>query len=128
MKIIIRSVVLAVIGGLIILIIMTVGSRMNRSMELEGSVPSAVEETVAGRLRQNSTVDTRQEYLSEFVEEICYSMDTDSDVQVKVAGVDPEKGLLSVNVTECFKNPNGNAAIVSVERTSLLNWLPEDNP
>lgn len=128
MKIIIRSVVLAVIGGLIILIIMTVGGRMNRSMELEGSVPSAVEETVAGRLRQNSTVDTRQEYLSQFVEEICYSMDTDSDVQVKVAGVDTEKGLLSVNVTECFKNPNGNAATVSVERTSLLNWLPEDNP
>jgi predicted RNA-binding protein Jag len=128
MKIIIRSVVLAVIGGLIILIIMTVGGRMNRSMELEGSVPSAVEETVAGRLRQNSTVDTRQEYLSQFVEEICYSMDTDADIQVKVAGVDTEKGLLSVNVTECFKNPNGNAATVSVERTSLLNWLPEDNP
>lgn len=107
-------------------IVMTMLGRMNRSMELQSSLPSIVEETVA-----NMTVDKKyeinntNEFIADLVANLSIRLDTDSAIMVEITGKDMKKGLLAVRVTENFKHPNGKKGTVKCERTVILNRLRE---
>lgn len=110
-----------------LLIVMTVDGRMNRSMEINSNLPSLVEETVANMsVDQKYTINNYNEYIADFISNLSYVLDADSDITVEVLNADKEKGLLSIRVTEEFDHPNGRRGTVDCERTVILNKLEEE--
>lgn len=129
MKIVVRSVVLTLIGAVVLLILMTVTGRMNRSMEVRSDISGVTENTVEnGIISQTYSIHNEQEYISDFIENLSYLLDTNSDIVVNIEKTDMQKGLLSVKVTEEFEHPNGKIGTVSEERISIFNCLEENRP
>lgn len=129
MKIVVRGILLTCIGAAVMLIIMTLTGRMNRSMELKSNLPSAVEETVENlAVEQKYNIGNTNEYLADFVENLSRILDSDCDLRVEILSTDEEKGLLSVRVTEEFLHPNGKPGTVECERTVILNKLYKPEP
>lgn len=119
----------AIIGVLTLAIAMTVDGRMNRSMEITGNLPSAVEETVEiMAVNTKYNINNVNEYIADLTENLASVLDTDSNIRVEVLKQDKEKGVLSVRVTEEFKHPNGQAGTVDCERTVILNKVEEPEP
>lgn len=128
-----KSVAMIVVSTLMwtvtLLIIMTVSGRMNRSVELGSGLSSIVEETLANiNVDKVYDINSADEFIADFTECLAVQLDSDSDIQVDVMGKDMEKGLLSLQVTEKFRHPNGKPGTVTDERLVLFNRLEETEP
>ena len=128
MKLIIRAIVTTCIAGVIFLTIMAVSGRMNRSMELKSNLPSAAEETVENLLTKKYDVVDKAQLEADFLETLADTLDSDSDIRLKVNAADTAKQFLSVSVKEEFKHPNGKDGTVSYDRTVIVNKLKEEEP
>ena len=120
MKNIVLVITSAIIGVLTLAIVMTVGGRENRSMEINSNLPAAVEQTVANLVERKYTIDDRNEYLADFMEDLSAGLDTESDIKVEITNVDLEKRMMGIKVTETFYHPNGRQGSVTCERTVIL--------
>jgi len=128
MKLIIRAIVTTCIAGVIFLTIMAVSGRMNRSMELKSNLPSAAEETAENLLTKKYNVTDKNQLEADFLETLADTLDSDSDIRLKVNAADTDKQLLSVSITEEFKHPNGKLGTVSYDRTAVVNKLSKEEP
>lgn len=72
--------------------------------------------------------DNYHEFVAELVGNLAEKIDSDSEVTVKVLGVDTEKGILSLKVIEEFVHPNGKMGSIECERTVILNKLDNLEP
>lgn len=116
----------ALLGGLMLMIVMSMEGRNNRNMELKMNLPSVVEATIENMmLDKKYNINNYNEFLADFVSNMSVNLDTDSDIMVKVLKADKEKGLLAIKVIEEYSHPNGNRGTVECERTVILNKLPE---
>ena len=115
------------LGGIMLMMVMTTDGRTNRSMEIKSNLDSAVESTVEQlKLKDAYDINNVNEYVSDLTQGISAAIDSDSKVDVKVMNIDKESGLLSVRVEETFIHPNGNEGKVSAERTVILNKIEEE--
>ena len=117
-----------IVGILTIVMVITMTGRMNRSTEIRSNTDSAAEDTVSvAKVTEKYTVSNNHEMLSDFAESMSMAMDSNGALEMKVMGVNFDKGLLSVNMNEKFTNPNGNAGLIKDSgRTVILNKLTED--
>lgn len=120
MKNIVLVITSAIIGVLTLAIVMTVGGREVRSMDINSNLPAAVEQTVANLAERKYTIADRNEYLADFMEDLAVGLDTDSDIKVEITNVDLERKMMGVKVTETFDHPNGRQGSVTCERTVIL--------
>lgn len=128
MKSFVMMMISAILGGITLMIAMTIDGRSNRSMELQGNLPSAVEETVEiMAVDQKYSINNPNEYLADFIENLSVLLDSNSGIKVEILNTDKEKGLLSIRVTEEFEHPNGKAGTVECERTVILNKVARAN-
>lgn len=95
-------------------------------MELKSNLPSAAEETAENLLTKKYNVTDKNQLEADFLETLADTLDSDSDIRLKVNAADKEKQLLSVSVTEEFKHPNGKPGTVSYDRTAVVNKLQEE--
>ena len=95
-------------------------------MELKSNLPSAAEETAENLLAKKYDVVDKNQLEADFLETLADTLDSDSDIRLKVNAADKEKQLLSVSVTEEFKHPNGKLGTVSYDRTAVVNKLQEE--
>ena len=107
---------------------MAVSGRMNRSMELKSNLPSAAEGTAENLLTKKYDVTDKAQLEADFLETLADTLDSDSDIRLKVNAADTAKQLLSVSVKEEFKHPNGKDGTVSYDRTVIVNKLKEEKP
>ena len=128
MKLIIRAIATTCIAGVIFLTIMAVSGRMNRSMELKSNLPSAAEATVENLLTKKYDVTDKAQLEADFLETLADTLDSDSDIRLKINAADTEKQLLSVSVKEEFKHPNRKDGTVSYDRTVIVNKLSKEEP
>lgn len=128
MKNAVMVIVSALIGVLTLAIVMTVGGRTNRSMEIKSNLPSAVEETVELLANKKYTINDRNAYIADMAEGLSKTLDTDSDIRIEVLKVDKERAMMSVRVTETFEHPNGKTGTTECERTVILNKVDEPEP
>lgn len=100
---------------------MTISGRNVRQNEVDRALNTAIEQTV-GELQEKKTyrIENQEEFIADFIEGLLIKIESDSEIEVKVAGVDQEKGVLSVKVTEHFKHPNGKPGTAEAERTVIL--------
>lgn len=117
-----------ILGILTIVMTVTMCGRMNRSTEIRSNTDSAAEDTVsAAKVTEDYAIASNQEMLSDFMESMSVAMDSNGALEMKVMGVDFDKGMLSVNVNEKFTNPNGNAGLIKDDgKTVILNKLTEE--
>lgn len=126
MKNIATMAVSIMLGGIMLMIVMALQGRANRSMEINSNLSSVVEETVENMvLDEKYTINNYDEFIADFTSELSPKLDTDSIIMIKVLNADMEKGILSVRVIEEYSHPNGNKGTVECERTLILNKLPE---
>jgi len=127
MKNIVLVTVNTILGVIMLMIVMTVYGRVNRSMELQSNLSSVVEETVENLTINNKyNIGNTSEFLADFIEALCMSMETESDIIVDILQCDKEKGILAVKVTAEYKHPNGKIGTVMCERNVILNRLQEE--
>lgn len=126
MKNMVTMIVSIMLGALMMMIVMTLHGRINRSMEIESNLPSIVEETV-----ENMTVDAKytisnyDEFVADLTSELSPKLDADSSIIIKVLNADMEKGILSVRVEAEYTHPNGKRGTVECERTVIFNKVYE---
>lgn len=131
MKNTVMIIISAIIGAVTLAIIISVSGRMNRSMELQSSLSSVVEDTLENmKISENQryNVSNYGEFISDLTGNLAMGLSADSDIDIKVMKTDIEKGLLSIRIKETFLHPNGREGTVEYERTVILNRLEEEEP
>ncbi len=134
MKQVIFGVMCSFIVVLVIVAVMTVEGRSTRENEADNALSAAVDEVMENLLtKKKYNIENNEEFVADFcealLEQIQAGSDKDSDknlsVQVDIAGVDYEKGLLSVHVTEKFTHPNGKIGTLECTSTAILDQRAE---
>lgn len=129
MKNMVTMIVSIMLGALMMMIVMTLQGRTNRSMEIESSLSSIVEETVENMtIDKKYTISNYDEFVADLTSELSKKLDTDSSIIIRVLNADMEKGILSVRIEEEYSHPNGNKGTVECERTVILDKQEEDEP
>lgn len=136
-----------------LVIAMTVSGRMNRSVELQSNLSSAVESAVSQMSVEVAALEPEEEaaetplrtveeiavsmaagenlqsdeslIAAECIEHLAVALDTDSDIQVEVMQSDTKKGVLAIRITENFKHPNGKDGTVTCERVAIWDRVSE---
>lgn len=122
MKKIISGSIFVFIGVLFLLIILTYVGRSSRKTETDTSLAEAINTSLTS-IFANRTYTTKadtDEFIADFLEALLLQVESDSDVKVSILEADPEKGILSVEVTETYRHPNGNTGTVSAVRTVIF--------
>ena len=119
---------LTVMGILVIFIVITVNGRMTRQKESTDALGQAVETAVENTMEQdNYTINDNKEFIADFLQNLLLQIENNADVEVKVAGLDYKKGLLSVNVVEHFTHPSGKDAELSYSTTVVMEQADADH-
>ena len=109
-----------------LVIAMTISGKMNRSVELQSNLSTAVEAAVGAMAVETAETGMAEELaVAECIERFVTTLDTDSDVQVDIMKADTKKGLLAIRVAETFKHPNGKAGAVACERIAIRDRTSE---
>lgn len=109
------------LGAMMLLLVMIIYGRIDRSMELNSNLPSAVEETVENLIHNRKyVIQNEEEFVADFVESFIYTLDAKSDILLDIWQCDVEKGILSVKVSAKYQHPNGRNGRVTCERTVIL--------
>lgn len=126
MKNIIRGFVVAVIMVLFFIIITINNSYTIREKEAQDALDRAIynvldEVQMQGKLNAGSS---NEEIVSEFTALLSTQLNVKNDknfsLTIDIYGVDNEKGLLSLKVTEHFTYPNGKVGSISSDATMIL--------
>lgn len=110
------------LGLLLLLILLTVAGRMNRSMEIKSNLSSITEEAVE-RMGSSRKYGSRQMAEAEVIGQLTERVDAMADITVEMEKTDEEKGILAMKVTESWKHPNGKTGTVQDSRIVILNQL-----
>ena len=120
MKNVSMMVVGLLIAGLSLLIVMTIGGYMNRRVELQEDLSTAMERTaeqMAEKGRSGMAEEAaRREAMAECMETLSENTQTDMGLGIAVYGIDAGKGLLAMKAEERFDHPNGQEATTEWER------------
>ena len=111
MSIVILSVTLSLVS---------VDGKMDRQDELNRAVSAAVKQAVKNsQIEGQKNICSNDEMVAEFIQLMSVHLNSDSDVQVEVMGVDYEEGMLDVKVTESFQYLNGKEGSVSIRKCAI---------
>lgn len=110
---------------MVTVIVMTIGGRDIRETRLERALADACDEAVKQLMLEGDyPIISDDEFTADFISRLVTSLDSGNDpnhkLTVSVAGVDREKGLLSVKVDEEFTHPNGRIGTCTAKRTVIF--------
>ena len=113
-----------ILGVMVLMIVMTINGRMNRSMELKSNLSSVVEETIENMvLNPKYSIQNTNEFVADLIETLVLTLDAVSDVRVDILQCDKERGILSVKVTLSYLHPNGDPGTIMCERLAIFNKM-----
>lgn len=125
---------------------MTISGRMNRSVELQSNLSTAVEaaasrmmvepvkkenieeiaespirgEVIVSMAAEETGLHSDEDIaVAECIQYLVAALETDSKVQVDVMKSDTKKGVLAIRATENFKHPNGKDGTVTCDRIAI---------
>lgn len=104
-----------------IFIITTLSGRMTREAEINSTLTLALNQAIDNvMLEKKYTIQDNEEFVSDVIETLTYSYHSESEIEIKVAGIDYNKGLLSLEVIEHYTNPNGKSGMCKLTKTVLF--------
>lgn len=113
-------------GVFTMMIVMTVYGDVNRSMELQSSLPSFVEKALEEDML--SGIYTKEDmdlFVTDFAQKVALSWENKSDLIIDVMQYEPKLGVLSLRVTALYERSLGGTGMATCERTVILNKLQE---
>lgn len=120
MKYVISGNLLAAVAFMVIAAMMVSSGRNIRKNELEKTLDYAIEQAIKPLIRNKSAQITEEICLETLKRNMLTGLESDSDITVSIMGIDVEKGILSVQAEEKFKNPLGKSESIQAERTIVL--------
>ena len=123
MKNVVMMIVSGMVGVLALGFLMTVCGNMNRYVETQSILPSAMEKTVEQMVLQDGAGYGEGEAVAVCLESIAAAVDRDSDILVSIYKEDVKKGVLAMKIIEPFRYPNGRIGTVECDRTVIYNRL-----
>lgn len=126
MKNVILIVINMMIAVLTFAILMTLDARIARQQELTSNLSSVTEEVIENLMQKdNYEISDYNCFISDLVENLTITLDTESDIVIKIMKADIQKGILSLEVTEKYRHLNGKVGMVSCQKTIIFNQLVE---
>lgn len=113
------------LGGLSLAIVMTICGSMNRRVEIQSNLSSAIEQTVEATVTDVAGAYDDNLALAECMECIGLALDTDSEVTLSVYQADIKKGVLALGIRERFKHPNGTEGTAEWKRSVIYDTTEE---
>lgn len=128
MKHIIYAVSTVILMIIVFATVITVSGRGERNTEMADNLATVMEQTVDNLMSNNKQyeITSYNDFVSDFLENLSVTLDTDSDITVNVLSADQVKGILSIEVIETYKHPNGEIGTVSCNKTVILESYEED--
>ena len=122
-----KNIILAGIGILITIYTITIAfsvfSYETRRNELENVVSRVVENTLEREYQKGEEEAVKQS----LIEELTLDVGTNGAVEVQVKAIDLKKGILSVKVTERFRQFNGKERSIVCEKTAIVEQHTQQN-
>lgn len=125
-----KNVILIVINMMIAVLtfatLMTLDARIARQQELTSNLSSVTEEVIGNLMQKdNYEISDYNCFISDLIENLTITLDTESDIVIKIMKADIQKGILSLEVTEKYRHLNGRVGTVSCQKTIIFNQLVE---
>lgn len=108
----------ALLGGILLAVVVTIGGDVNRSVELEENMSGAVEGAVA-EIRYGEENVYTDEMLGDWLSQMAVAFDADMDIEVRVYQADAAKGIMSVCAIGNYRHLNGTKGDTAWERTVI---------
>ncbi len=113
----------------VVLLMLTLFGRAARKSETEYMLAQAMDSSLSGAMqKQGETTGAGEEFTADFLKALLIQANSDSELTVSVLDADEQKGILSVEITERFRHPNGNEGSVSQARTVIFDRAAEQEP
>ncbi|MEG0962427.1 MAG: hypothetical protein RSF88_06175 [Lachnospiraceae bacterium] len=125
MKHTIYGIALAIIMIVTLATCMVVSGRGIRQNEIDRTLDTTVEQTVAKLLKKENLLNVKQ-FMADFAQGLALKVASDSELEVQVAGQDVSDGLLGVKVISHYIHPNGKPGKVETERNVLLEQYQQE--
>lgn len=108
-------------------VMLTLYGREARQEETNAALSQAARVALSGAMsRASNEVKNEDEFTADFLKAFLVQANSDSDIRVSVLDADIRLGLLSVEITENFKHPNGKTGSVSNVRTVIFDREEEE--
>ena len=108
--------------------LLTVYGRSIRKGETDTALSQAIDATLSGVMSENNyTIEENETFVADFLKALLIQTNSDSDRKVSILEADYELGILSVEITEKFKHPNGREGTVSEVRTVIFDKVKEED-
>ena len=138
MKHLFYGLTLGIISILCILLVVSLEGQTTRRNEIENSLKTAVNEAISDTYENGSyTIDDNEEFIADFTQTLINNInvgDTNEDgvlsedekydkkfkLKVDVLGIDSDKGLLSIRVTEKYSALSGKVKEAKYETTAVF--------
>jgi len=118
MKQVIFGIVSILVITLIFLIMMTIYGRSMRQEETVRGLSEAMDVAIT-EIIENTTVENEEEFAALLLQRLLVQMNSTSDIQVKILDADAQMGILSIEVIETYRHPNGESGSVAEHRTVI---------
>ncbi len=129
MKQVIFGIVCTALVSLALMGTMTAQGNMARQNDLDDNLATAANEVLSNLMETNEySIDSEEELIADFCQSLIQEIsigteevyDENQTVTVEVAGVDIEKGLLCLRVTETYTHTNGNIGTITCDVTAIF--------
>lgn len=112
---------------LLSLIHMSISAENVRQNELDTAVNKAARTTIEmAKSKETYEITTDEQLIEEFNNNLLTSIDSDSDIEIQIMGVDAKEGFLDVVVINHFKYPTGAEGEVRARKTILYDETKRD--
>lgn len=100
---------------------LTIYGRSIRKEETDTALAQAIDATLSGVMSEyNYTIEENETFVADFLKALLIQTNSDSNLKVSVLEADYALGILSVEITETFRHPNGKEGTVSEMRTVIF--------
>lgn len=123
MKTATKGLILSIIFVLALFIVTSQTQKSVKKNELNGIVARAIQETQRVINDQRYEINSNDEYLAEFSQNLVRLSSACDNLEIKVYGIDYEKGLIDVEVSIVVKYVNSKEEVIKVRKTSILDVL-----
>lgn len=120
MKTIISGFGAIVLFILCILINSSIINFTSRNTELNTAINNAVIDTQRVLYDNSYSINSADEYLAEFTQNLLQYINSNSDIEIKVYAIDEKSGFLDVGVVSKYKNLLGESREFEERRTSII--------
>ena len=113
----------------VFVMMLTLFGRSVRQNETEYMLAQAIDSSLSDVMqRRNDAITENEDFVADFLKALLIQANSNSDITVSVLDADYKQGILSVEITEKFKHPNGNEGSVSQVRTVIFDKTEEKEP